>query len=148
MLKIKKGLKKKIKGKKDKGKEDDLFDPEQLEKYRKELEEKRKAAAEEDPSGSSSAPKDEEWLKFQALTAGVDTILKKTTTDLDKIKETSFYQRKQPIIPDNWHEAHSSAGPGALANSAPSGDKGDPTWEDFQGEGHEVEVEEVRNIAT
>jgi len=45
MLKgVKKGLKKKIKGKKGK-EEDDLFDPEQLEKLKRELEEKRKAQA-------------------------------------------------------------------------------------------------------
>jgi spermidine/putrescine-binding protein len=111
MLKIKKGIKKKIKGKKDKGKEeDDLFDPEQLEKLKKELAEKRKAAAAEngeDPSevaSSSLAPheQDEDWLKFQALTAGVDSILKKTTEELGKIKETSFYQRKSTDPTNLW----------------------------------------------
>jgi predicted component of type VI protein secretion system len=48
MLKgVKKGLKKKIKGKKAarEAAEDDLFDPESLEKLKRELEEKRKAQA-------------------------------------------------------------------------------------------------------
>jgi hypothetical protein len=45
MLKLGKGLKKKIKGKKHKDDSDDLFDPDQLEKLKKELEQKRLAAA-------------------------------------------------------------------------------------------------------
>jgi len=112
MLKIKKGIKKKIKGKKDKGKdEDDLFDPEQLEKLKRELAEKRKAAGEtgddssEAAASSSTAPpheQDEEWLKFQALTAGVDNVLKKTSEELGKIKETSFYQRQSNDPTNLW----------------------------------------------
>jgi len=115
MLKIGKGLKKKIKGKKSKH-EDDLFDPEQLAKYRQELEEAKKAAAaaagdEGDLSDENEAhhpetsdtghEEDEEWLKFKQLTGGVDDILKKASTDLDRIKETTYYQKPQapePIV--------------------------------------------------
>ncbi|XP_055390253.1 protein stoned-A [Condylostylus longicornis] len=52
-------------------------------------------------AGAAAAPvqekktgeEDEEWSKFKALTAGVDTILHKTQDELDRIKSTSFYQR-------------------------------------------------------
>uniref|UniRef100_A0A1B6LSY6 Uncharacterized protein n=1 Tax=Graphocephala atropunctata TaxID=36148 RepID=A0A1B6LSY6_9HEMI len=97
MLKIK-GLKKKKKGKKGKHKEDDLFDPEELEQYRREHQQKQEGseASETAGEGTSSTEKGEEWRKFQALTAGVDDILKKTQGDLDRIKSTSYYQRKPP----------------------------------------------------
>lgn len=85
MHKITKGLKKKKKGKKSKHKEEELFKPEELEEYRKE----HAAAASEE-----AAEKNEEWKKFIALTSGVDDILKKTQGDLDRIKSTSFFQRK------------------------------------------------------
>ncbi|KAJ8922865.1 hypothetical protein NQ315_007900 [Exocentrus adspersus] len=85
MHKITKGLKKKKKGKKSKHKEEDLFKPEELEEYRKE----HQAGTSEE-----SAVKNEEWKKFIALTSGVDDILKKTQGDLDRIKSTSFFQRK------------------------------------------------------
>ena len=45
MHKLSKGLKKKIKGKKGKDKEDDLFDPANLEKYRREAQQAAAAAA-------------------------------------------------------------------------------------------------------
>lgn len=106
MLKgVKKGIKKKIKGKKDK-KEDDLFDPEQLEKYKRELEEAKKARQQDDESGSSAGgaagssggghEQDEEWLRFKQLTSGVDVLVNKVSTDLDRIKESSFFQRNKP----------------------------------------------------
>ncbi|ODM94132.1 Protein stoned-A [Orchesella cincta] len=103
MLKgVKKGIKKKIKGKKDK-KEDDLFDPEQLEKYKRELEEAKKARQQQDEeSGSTAAGSsaghedDEEWLRFKQLTSGVDALVNKASDDLDKIKESSFFQRNKP----------------------------------------------------
>lgn len=85
MHKITKGLKKKKKGKKSKHKEEELFKPEELEEYRKE----HQSATSEDV-----AEKNEEWKKFIALTSGVDDILKKTQGDLDRIKSTSFFQRK------------------------------------------------------
>ena len=127
MHKIKKGIKKKIKGKKGKHEEDDLFDPEQLEKYRRELEEAKaaKAAAEggesEDPTaaaGTSSsegkekkADDDEEWQKFKQLTSGIDQVLKKTSGDLDRIKTSSYFQRVPPkpdfIIPTSSTSAQS-----------------------------------------
>ncbi|CAH1992517.1 unnamed protein product [Acanthoscelides obtectus] len=90
MHKITKGLKKKKKNKKSKKGEDDLFKPEELEKYRKEHEQQLQQAAE---SGESQ-PQNEEWKKFLALTSGVDDILKKTQGDLDRIRSTSFFQRK------------------------------------------------------
>ncbi|XP_072401483.1 protein stoned-A [Diabrotica undecimpunctata] len=84
MHKITKGLKKKKKGKKSKKGEEELFKPEELENYRKEHQ------------GTSEEPaaQNEEWKKFLALTSGVDDILKKTQGDLDRIKSTSFFQRK------------------------------------------------------
>ncbi|CAH2090655.1 unnamed protein product [Euphydryas editha] len=86
MLKLPKGLKKKKKGKKSKRKgEEELFTEEELEKYRKEHQQQ----------GESEGPakENEEWSKFKDLTTGVDSILKKTQGDLDRIKSTSFFQR-------------------------------------------------------
>lgn len=84
MHKITKGLKKKKKGKKSKKGEEELFKPEELEKYRKQHQ------------GTSEEPaaQNEEWKKFLSLTSGVDDVLKKTQGDLDRIKSTSFFQRK------------------------------------------------------
>lgn len=96
MLKIK-GLKKKKKGKKGKHKEDDLFDPEELEQYRREHQQKKEAAEAVDATGEgTSSEQSEEWRKFQALTGGVDDILKKTQEDLNRIKSESYFQRKPP----------------------------------------------------
>lgn len=96
MLKIK-GLKKKKKGKKGKHKEDDLFDPEELEQYRREHQQKKEAAEAVDATGEgTSSEQSEEWRKFQALTGGVDDILKKTQKDLNRIKSESYFQRKPP----------------------------------------------------
>lgn len=87
MLKLPKGLKKKKKSKKSKRKgEEELFTEEELEKYRREH---QKQAAE----GEGSSKENEEWSKFKDLTTGVDSILKKTQGDLDRIKSTSFFQR-------------------------------------------------------
>lgn len=89
MLKLPKGLKKKKKGKKSK-KNQELFTEEELEAYKREQREKQLAA-----EGTSEKPpaEDDEWLKFKSLTSGIDTVLKKTQGDLDRIKESSFYQR-------------------------------------------------------
>lgn len=77
-------MKKKKKGKKSKKGEDELFKPEELENYRREHQ-----------SSSGEPPaQNEEWKKFIALTSEVDDILKKTQGDLDRIKSTSFFQRK------------------------------------------------------
>lgn len=96
MLKIGKGLKKKKKSKKNKHKEEELFTKEELEQYKREH-----AHKEQDESGTSaenpeakSAAASEEFEKFKFLTAGVDDILKKTQSDLDRIKKESFFQRK------------------------------------------------------
>ncbi|KAK4003337.1 hypothetical protein OUZ56_005105 [Daphnia magna] len=132
MHKLGKGLKKKIKGKKGKEKEDDLFDPAILEQYRRDKAAAAAAAAAKaaasgedfDPSAeengsptaangatSSAEPgadkKDsEEWEKFKLLTSGVDTILQKTQEDLGRIKKTSYYQRnKKPETPTPGEEA-------------------------------------------
>lgn len=88
MLKLPKGLKKKKKGKKSK-KNQELFTEEELEAYKREQREKQ--LAEEGTSGKQL--NDDEWSKFNALTTGVDTVLKKTQGDLDRIKESSFFQR-------------------------------------------------------
>ncbi|CAG4992648.1 unnamed protein product [Colias eurytheme] len=87
MLKLPKGLKKKKKGKKSKRKgEEELFTEEELEKYRREHQQKAE-------NGEGSAKENEEWSKFKDLTTGVDSVLKKTQGDLDRIKSTSFFQR-------------------------------------------------------
>lgn len=86
MLKLPKGLKKKKKGKKSKRKgEEELFTEAELEKYRREHQQQAEA-------GEGSV-KNEEWSKFKDLTTGVDSVLKKTQGDLDRIKSTSFFQR-------------------------------------------------------
>ncbi|XP_050451747.1 protein stoned-B-like [Cataglyphis hispanica] len=93
MHKLAKGLKKKKKSKKGKKGAEEEFDPEELERYRRERAEAQQKAEE---SGGSTAGSDE-WKKFQALTAGVDSVLRKTQDDLDRIKSTSFFQRKAPL---------------------------------------------------
>ncbi|XP_052742316.1 protein stoned-B-like [Bicyclus anynana] len=90
MLKLPKGLKKKKKGKKSKRKgEDELFTEEELEKYRREHQ--------HPDNGEASTKENEEWSKFKDLTTGVDTVLKKTQGDLDRIKSTSFFQRVKSV---------------------------------------------------
>ncbi|KAJ8683854.1 hypothetical protein QAD02_019646 [Eretmocerus hayati] len=103
MHKLAKGLgKKKKKQKKGKkGEDDDEFDPEELERYRRERAEAQQKlaeseAAEGEQSSSKPAGENDEWKKFAALTSGIDSVLKKTQDDLDRIKSTSFYQRKAP----------------------------------------------------
>jgi len=122
MHKLSKGLKKKIKGKKSKEKEEEL-DHAELVKLRREAQEAAesaaaKAAANADananasdpaegdseatghqPTASENKPESEEWLKFKLLTSGVDDILAKTQEDLDRIKSTSYFQRKKPTTP-------------------------------------------------
>lgn len=91
MLKLPKGLKKKKKGKKSKRKgEEELFTEEELEKYRKEHQQQQIE------SGDGAVKENEEWSKFKDLTTGIDSVLKKTQGDLDRIKSTSFFQRVQP----------------------------------------------------
>ncbi|XP_047028422.1 protein stoned-B-like [Helicoverpa zea] len=91
MLKLPKGLKKKKKGKKSKRKgEEELFTEEELEKYRREHQQQNAE------NGEGTAKENEEWSKFKDLTTGVDTVLKKTQGDLDRIKSTSFFQRIPP----------------------------------------------------
>ncbi|XP_055680900.1 protein stoned-A [Lutzomyia longipalpis] len=104
MLKLPKGLKKKKKGKKSK-KDKELFTEEELEQYRREHQ-KQAATLESEEQATTSAEyaeaetakpeDDDEWRKFNALATGVDSILKKTQGDLDRIKSTSFFQRVPP----------------------------------------------------
>lgn len=77
MHKITKGLKKKKKGKKSKHKEEELFKPEELEAYRREHQQQQPSAEATDEKGEPAAGNDE-WKKFNALTAGIDSFLKKT----------------------------------------------------------------------
>ena len=96
MHKLGKGLKKKIKGKKGKDKDDDYFDPAELERYRREQQARQAAEAEaaaaaaangdnddeeneqgSGDGGAAAAPQQhdkkeesEEWLKFKLLTSG------------------------------------------------------------------------------
>lgn len=107
MLKLPKGLKKKKKGKKSK-KDQELFTEEELAQYKREhqhhegeeshSEEQHHQQQQQQQQGQGSQPaeNDDEWRKFAALTTGIDSILKKTQGDLDRIKSTSFYQRVAP----------------------------------------------------
>lgn len=132
MLKLPKGLKKKKKGKKSKRKgEEELFTEEELEKYRREHQQQGE--------GEGSTKENEEWSKFKDLTTGVDSILKKTQGDLDRIKSTSFFQRvpagpkevepiekekpKRPVV--EVTEADFPHLVAAAAAEADSGDKSD-----------------------
>lgn len=101
MLKITKGLKKKKKGKKSKHKEEELFKPEELEAYRREHQQQSEKA--------ESSGVDDEWKKFSALTADIDSVLRKTQDDLDRIKSTSFFQRVPP--PSELKKAQEEAAP-------------------------------------
>ncbi|XP_055528489.1 protein stoned-A [Wyeomyia smithii] len=100
MLKLPKGLKKKKKGKKSK-KDKELFTEEELEQYRREHQAQASSAlnsaapsdSEDQPAGEKPSENDEEWSKFAALTTGIDTVLKKTQEDLDRIKGSSFFQK-------------------------------------------------------
>ncbi|XP_068630439.1 protein stoned-B-like [Battus philenor] len=95
MLKLPKGLKKKKKGKKSKRKgEEELFTEEELEKYRREHQQQQAQTTD------GLVKENEEWSKFKDLTTGIDSVLKKTQGDLDRIKSTSFFQRVQPKEPE------------------------------------------------
>lgn len=114
MLKLPKGLKKK-KNKKSK-KNQELFTEEELEQFKREQKAKQLAEQEEAEkqeaqrqqsvaaaaeAASTSKPKtdDDEWSKFTQLTSGIDSILKKTQGDLNRIKEQSFFQKVEPPKP-------------------------------------------------
>ncbi|PNF15289.1 hypothetical protein B7P43_G01029 [Cryptotermes secundus] len=99
MHKITKGLKKKKKTKKHK-KEDDLFDEVELEKYRRAHQQESEGGQQEEQVEQGAGSSDnEEWKRFKALTAGVDSVLKRTQGDLDRIKSSSYFQRKPPGPP-------------------------------------------------
>lgn len=95
MLKLPKGLKKKKKGKKSK-KDQELFTEEELEQYKREHQAHPEHQVEEQQQNQEKPSNDDEWSKFAALTTGVDSILKKTQGDLDRIKSTSFFKRVPP----------------------------------------------------
>lgn len=104
------GLKKKKKGKKKKDQE--LFTEEELEQYKRahqfDQEIRQEASASTATESTSTATEehpeksenDDEWKQFAALTTGIDSILKKTQGDLDRIKETSFFKRVAPKRPE------------------------------------------------
>lgn len=106
MLKLPKGLKKK-KNKKSK-KNQELFTEEELEQYKRQQRALQEAAEEEarqreqqaDVGPSKPKTEDDEWSKFKQLTTGVDSILKKTQGELERIKEQSFFQRIEPKKPE------------------------------------------------
>nr|XP_003707780.1 PREDICTED: protein stoned-B-like [Megachile rotundata] len=130
MHKLAKGLKKKKKQKKGKkGAEEEEFDPEELERYRRERAEAQQKA-EQSGEQSNSATSDE-WKKFEALTAGVDSILKKTQGDLDRIKSTSFFQRKPPLEEEKKEEQ----------DQEETGKSSSKKWVGFDEEGNPIEEE-------
>ena len=79
MLRIKKLKKKKKDKKKKKENDSDLFDSEELEAY------KKRQQLGQVNSGT-------EWKQFN----DIDTALKRTQTDLDRIKSTSYFQKVVP----------------------------------------------------
>lgn len=117
MHKIKKGIKKKIKGKKGKH-DDEIFTEEELEQYKREKAEEAKKLAEEDQfdqpldevvdkeaheefvdghghivdedtSPPPATANNSDWKNFLAST---DTVLKTTSDNLEHIKESSYFQ--------------------------------------------------------
>lgn len=134
MHKLAKGLKKKKKKKDKKGADED-FDPEELERYKRDraeaLQKQLEASGETSGGASNNAGTAEagsdEWKKFAALTAGVDSILKKTQGDLDRIKSTSFFQRK-PVESEVKGKASAS-------KAAERGDK----WSNFDKDGNPIQ---------
>jgi hypothetical protein len=101
MLKLPKGLKKKKKKSK---KDQELFTAEELEQYKREHqahpevenEEQQQHQPQQQQQQATGSENDDEWRQFAALTTGIDSILKKTQGDLDRIKSTSFFQRVEP----------------------------------------------------
>lgn len=135
MHKITKGLKKKKKQKKGKkGAEENEFDPEELERYRRERAEAQQKAEQSGEQASNAGS--DEWKKFEALTAGVDSILKKTQGDLDRIKSTSFFQRKPPLEDNKKKEAEEAG-----ESQEEQGKKGSKKWVGFDEEGNPIEEE-------
>ncbi|XP_076291891.1 uncharacterized protein LOC143214562 [Lasioglossum baleicum] len=138
MHKLAKGLKKKKKQKKGKkGAEEEEFDPEELERYRRERAEAQQKAEESGEQASNAGS--DEWKKFQALTAGVDSILKKTQGDLDRIKSTSFFQRKPPLEDDKRKKK--KEGEEDEDSQEESSKKGSKRWVGFDEEGNPIEGE-------
>lgn len=131
MHKLAKGLKKKKKPKKGKkGAEEEEFDPEELERYRRERAEAQQKAEESGESTGNAGS--DEWRKFAALTAGVDSVLKKTQGDLDRIKSTSFFQRKAPLEEKKVEES---------AQQDDSKKSSSKKWVGFDEEGNPIEGE-------
>lgn len=131
MHKLAKGLKKKKKPKKGKkGGEEEEFNQEELERYRRERAEAQQKA--EESGESTGGTGSDEWKKFQALTAGVDSVLRKTQDDLDRIKSTSFFQRKAPLEEKKPEE------PAGQEDSKKSSSK---KWVGFDEEGNPIEGE-------
>lgn len=129
MHKLAKGLKKKKKPKKGKKGAEEEFDPEELERYRRERAEAQQKV--EEAGESAKGTGSDEWKKFQALTAGVDSVLKKTQDDLDRIKSTSFFQRKAPLEEKKPEEAEKQE------DSNKSSSK---RWVGFDKEGNPIEA--------
>ncbi|XP_029166774.1 protein stoned-A [Nylanderia fulva] len=135
MHKLAKGLKKKKKPKKGKKGAEEEFDPEELERYRRERAEAQQKVEEAGEStGGKQVAGSDEWKKFQALTAGVDSVLRKTQDDLDRIKSTSFFQRKAPLEEKKPQEEADQAE--AEANKS-------KRWVGFDAEGNPIEAVEV-----
>lgn len=129
MHKLAKGLKKKKKPKKGKKGAEEEFDPEELERYRRERAEAQQKV--EEAGESAKGTGSDEWKKFQALTAGVDSVLKKTQDDLDRIKSTSFFQRKPPLEEKKPEEA---------VNQEDSNKSSSKKWVGFDKEGNPIEA--------
>ncbi|KAK3914988.1 Protein stoned-A [Frankliniella fusca] len=171
LKKKKKGKKGKHKG------DEDLFTPEELEEYKRqkalrEQQEHQEAEASQaceeggadahaGSSSGSAAPENgaaaagataaasaaEDEDRLQALLGGVDSILNKTQRDLERIKSTSFFQRKPTPSELESKRAQGppsrpSAPSAAAVASASTSKKGKKRWVGFEGDGDEEDSED------
>ncbi|KAK7021026.1 hypothetical protein SK128_012436, partial [Halocaridina rubra] len=90
MLKIKKGIKKKIKGKKDKN--DELFTPEELEKYKREKEEEAKRLAEQQEQQLQETNEEKENVPLEGAAQPEQ---EDTAGPSSEVKETSDGEKKE-----------------------------------------------------
>lgn len=81
--------------------EDEQDDDNSVHKQQQPQQQHQQQQHQQQPHGESEKAKtdDDEWLKFKSLTTGIDTVLKKTQGNLDRIKESSFFQRIEPPKP-------------------------------------------------
>ncbi|KAA0202787.1 hypothetical protein HAZT_HAZT010469 [Hyalella azteca] len=174
MHKIKKGIKKKIKGKKGKHDDDEIFTEEELAQYKREKAEEARRLAEEEQQHhdtevleeddvyetdhyprsnleSRTSPKEGEEKDWKSFLATTDTVLKQTSDNLEHIKESSYFQTKKGLesdggrpVPD-FVESYSQK---ASACTSPVPATASKNWVDLEKEGIDDESDEGQTQAT